>query len=41
MAELFVILKELGLDQYLEGFVSNGFDCWGIILDITEADLYG
>ena len=41
MAELFVILKELDLAQYLEGFVSNGFDCWSDILDITEADLYG
>ncbi len=39
LAELFMTLKELGLARY--GFVTNGSDCWGDVLNIIEADLDG
>ncbi|KAF9730436.1 hypothetical protein PMIN06_001289 [Paraphaeosphaeria minitans] len=32
-------LSRLGLSQYLEVFVSEGFDTWETVLDITESDL--
>lgn len=32
-------LESLGLSQYFEVLVSEGFDSWEIILDITESDL--
>jgi len=32
-------LGRLGLSQYLEVFVTEGFDTWEIILDVTESDL--
>jgi hypothetical protein len=34
------ILEELGISQYLEAFLEQGFDSWETILDITESDLY-
>jgi len=34
------ILGELGIAQYLEAFLEQGFDSWETILDITESDLY-
>lgn len=38
--ELEPIFRELGLSQYLDTFVDQGFDCWDTILDIQESDLY-
>ncbi|KAF2456635.1 hypothetical protein BDY21DRAFT_386116 [Lineolata rhizophorae] len=40
MSELEGRLAQLGLSQYLEAFVSEGFDTWDTVLDITESDLY-
>ncbi|KFA53101.1 hypothetical protein S40293_05343 [Stachybotrys chartarum IBT 40293] len=37
--ELEPIFRELGLSQYLDTFVDQGFDCWDTILDIQESDL--
>jgi hypothetical protein len=33
------IFGELGISQYLSGFIDQGFDSWDTILDITESDL--
>lgn len=33
------ILQELGLSQYVEAFLEQGFDTWETVLDITESDL--
>lgn len=33
------IFGELGLTQYLDAFIEQGFDAWEIILDIQESDL--
>lgn len=33
------IFGELGISQYLDTFVDQGFDTWETILDITESDL--
>lgn len=41
MTELGLILSRLDLRQYLDKFVSEGFDTWETLSDITEADLYG
>jgi hypothetical protein len=35
-----VVFGELGITQYLESFLEQGFDTWETILDITESDLY-
>lgn len=32
-------LARLGLAQYSEVFVTEGFDTWETVLDITESDL--
>ncbi len=32
-------LESLGLSQYLESFLAEGFDTWETVLDITESDL--
>ncbi|KAF9879255.1 hmg box protein [Colletotrichum karsti] len=37
--ELESIFAELGISQYLDAFVEQGFDTWETILDITESDL--
>lgn len=37
--QLETIFGELGLAQYLDVFVEQGFDTWETILDITESDL--
>jgi SAM domain (Sterile alpha motif) len=37
--QLVAIFGELGIAQYLEAFVDQGFDSWETILDITESDL--
>ena len=34
------IFEELGLAQYLDAFIAQGFDTWETILDVTESDLY-
>ena len=39
MIELSVIFSRLGLDQYLDSFIVEGFDTWETILDIQEGDL--
>ncbi|KAI1264107.1 hypothetical protein F5Y18DRAFT_436931 [Xylariaceae sp. FL1019] len=39
MTSLEAIFGELGLLQYLNLFVDQGFDSWETILDITESDL--
>ena len=39
MTEFSERLESLGLTQYLEAFVSEGFDSWETIQDITESDL--
>ncbi|QDS72688.1 hypothetical protein FKW77_003104 [Venturia effusa] len=39
MNDLGVRLERLGLSQYLQSFISEGFDTWDTILDITESDL--
>ena len=39
MNDLVERLERLGLSQYLEVFVAEGFDSWETILDITESDL--
>ncbi|KAF2112490.1 hypothetical protein BDV96DRAFT_163868 [Lophiotrema nucula] len=38
MSELEERLERLGLSQYFESFVSEGFDTWETLLDITESD---
>lgn len=38
-SDLEAIFGELGLAQYLDAFVEQGFDEWDIILDIQESDL--
>ena len=40
MTDLADIFDELGLTQYLDSFLDQGFDTWDTILDITEPDLY-
>ncbi|OAA43233.1 high-mobility group 20A [Metarhizium rileyi] len=37
--ELDRIFADLGLSQYLSGFIDQGFDAWDTILDIQESDL--
>ncbi|OAA69480.1 High mobility group, superfamily [Cordyceps fumosorosea ARSEF 2679] len=37
--ELESVFAELGLAQYLDAFVDQGFDSWDTILDIQESDL--
>ncbi|KAF2405511.1 hypothetical protein EJ06DRAFT_28612 [Trichodelitschia bisporula] len=39
MTDLSDRLERLGLTQYLEIFVQEGFDTWETVLDITESDL--
>lgn len=33
------IFDRLGLGQYLERFVDEGFETWETVLDVTESDL--
>lgn len=40
MTELGAIFSQLGLGQYLDVFVTEGFETWNTVLDITESDLY-
>jgi hypothetical protein len=38
MSDLSGIFAELGISQYLNAFLDQGFDSWETILDITESD---
>lgn len=40
MTQLEEIFEELGLTQYLDSFLEQGFDTWDTCLDIRESDLY-
>lgn len=40
MTSLEEIFEEIGLTQYLETFIEQGFDTWETILDIRESDLW-
>ena len=40
MTELDLMLARLGLSQYLDRFIKEGFETWDTLLDITESDLY-
>ena len=40
MTQLEDIFEELGLTQYLDSFLEQGFDTWETCLDIRESDLY-
>lgn len=39
MSDLKDRLARLGLSQYHQVFVAEGFDSWETVLDITESDL--
>lgn len=39
MTDLADRLERLGLSQYLDAFITEGFDTWETVLDITESDL--
>ncbi|OAL53322.1 hypothetical protein IQ07DRAFT_641719 [Pyrenochaeta sp. DS3sAY3a] len=39
MSDLRDILARLGLSQYFDALVAEGFDSWETVLDITESDL--
>lgn len=39
MQQLQKVFGELGITQYLDSFIDQGFDSWDTVLDITEADL--
>jgi len=40
MTDLGPHLERLGLEQYLDAFLGEGFDTWETLLDIQESDLY-
>lgn len=40
MTELGAVFARLGLEQYLDAFIVEGFDTWETVLDIQETDLY-
>jgi hypothetical protein len=39
MGDLGEHLERIGLYQYLETLVAEGFETWETVLDITESDL--
>ncbi|EDN05816.1 predicted protein [Histoplasma mississippiense (nom. inval.)] len=39
MEVLKMVFEELGMSQYLPGFIGNGFETWEDVLEITEIDL--
>lgn len=39
MSELAYVLARLGISQYLESLIEEGFETWETVLDITESDL--
>ena len=34
-----IMLERLGLSQYLQVLLEEGFDTWETLMDITESDL--
>ena len=40
MTELETTLQRLGLHQYYDAFLTEGFETWETVLDIQESDLY-
>lgn len=32
-------MARLGMSQYLESFIAEGFEMWETVLEITESDL--
>jgi len=39
MTDIRPILQRLGLNQYYDAFVAEGFESWETVLDILEDDL--
>jgi hypothetical protein len=39
MTNLGSVLDRLGLDQYQDALIDEGFDTWETVLDIQETDL--
>ncbi|KAM7191550.1 hypothetical protein V8F20_009264 [Naviculisporaceae sp. PSN 640] len=39
MQQLELVFGELGITQYMDSFIKEGFDSWDTVLDITEDDL--
>ena len=39
MTDIEPVLQRLGLEQYVEAFVAEGFDTWAALSDIQESDL--
>jgi len=39
MSEVREILARLGLSEYVDVFIAEGFDTWDILTDTTESDL--
>jgi hypothetical protein len=40
MTNLGLVLGRLGLDQYQDALIEEGFDTWETVLDIQETDLW-
>ncbi|EER38185.1 conserved hypothetical protein [Histoplasma capsulatum var. duboisii H88] len=40
MEVLKMVFEELGMSQYLPGFIGNGFETWEDVLEITEIDFH-
>jgi hypothetical protein len=40
MTDIAPYLERLGLEQYFDAFIGEGFDSWETLLDIQETDLY-
>jgi hypothetical protein len=40
MTNLGSVLGRLGLDQYQDALIDEGFDTWETVLDIQETDLW-
>lgn len=39
MTEVRETLDRLGLGEYADAFIEEGFDTWAIVTEITESDL--
>lgn len=40
MTDIESFLQRLGLHQYYDAFLEEGFDTWETVLDIQESDLF-
>ena len=40
MADTQTVLQRLGIHQYYDVFLAEGFDTWETVMDIQENDLY-